>query len=655
MNFFEQQDQARRKTGRLIALFVVATILIVVSLYAVFVALGAWMHADPHTYSWWQPELFIVVTIGGLAAIGLGSATKTMALRQGGHVVAEDLGGRPLDRETDDFQEQQLLNVVEEMAIASGTPVPTVYVLEEDGINAFAAGYSPDDAVIGVTRGCIEHLSREELQGVIAHEFSHILNGDMRMNINLIGILHGILLIGILGRMVVRAAAWGGSVGGGRDRGKGRLILLLGGLALIIIGSAGFLCGRLIKSAVSRQREYLADASAVQFTRNPDGIAGALKKIGGFENGAEIEAPKAEESSHMFFGNALKSNFFGSGAFSTHPPLEERVKRIDPSFAGEFPKVEAPEPDGLEAAAMAGFRASQAANTDTDDPLSDEAIADELVNQVGSLEAEHVAYGAQMRQAIPAPLIQAVHDPLDAVAVTYGLLFDTDDAMRERQLEALKEVADDVVVDETVRMYPKLKNLDPRMRLPLVDLATPALRDLSPEQADQFRQGLRQLIEADDQLTLFQYALEKIVEHRLDHIFGTPDEAPKYGSFSEVEEDVVTVLSALAHVGYADEEGARQALREGLRLFESLSDDDLDRFALTDGVDAAALDTALDRLALTKPKLREQVIDACAHCVLLNEHVTTHEAELVRVVAEAMDCPVPPFLASFGMNVSEAS
>lgn len=652
MNFFERQDEARRKTGRLIALFVVAVILIVASLYAVFVALGAFMHPEPHTYSWWQPDLFLIVALGGIAAIGLGSATKTMSLRQGGHVVAEDLGGRPLDRETNDFNEQQLLNVVEEMAIASGAPVPTVYVLEEEGINAFAAGYSPDDAVIGVTRGCMERLSREELQGVIAHEFSHILNGDMRMNINLIGILHGILLIGILGRMVVRAAAWGGSVGGGRDRGKGRLVLLLGGIALVVIGSAGFLCGRLIKSAVSRQREYLADASAVQFTRNPDGIAGALKKIGGFEYGAEVDAPKAEEASHMFFGNALKSNFFGSGAFSTHPPLKERIERIDPAFDGEFPEVEAPAAEGLEAAAMAaGFQAGGSAES-----LSDEDLADHLVDQIGTLEAEHVSYGAQMRQAIPGHLIHAVHDPLDAIAVIYGLLLDEDEARRRRQLEVLRDEADAVVVDEAELMYPKVEALNPHMRLPLVDLATPALRDLSPQQAEQFRRMIRRLVEVDDQLTIFQYALEKIVEHRLKHIFEEPNEKPKYGSFDDIEDDVVTILSVLAHAGYADAEGAQQAFREGLRYFDAIDESDLDRYTLRESVGAAAIDTALDRLELTKPKLKEQVIDACAHCVLLNDHVTSQEAELLRVLAEAMDCPVPPFLTSFGANMfKEAS
>src|SRR5690606_28971990 len=255
--------------------------------------------------------------------------------RQGGSVVAGLLGGLPVNPATDDPDERRLVNVVEEMAIASGVPVPAIYVLPgEESINAFAAGYGVHDAAVAVTRGALKHLTRDELQGVIAHEFSHILNGDMRLNIRLIGLLHGLLLLALIGRVLLRS--------GGRSRGRrkekgGSVQVALIGLGLVLLGYIGVFFGKLIKAAASRQREYLADAAAVQFTRNPEGIAGALKKIGALGAGSRIVHPRAEELSHLYFASGLRSSF--AGLFATHPPLVERIRRIDPSFSGDFEGV----------------------------------------------------------------------------------------------------------------------------------------------------------------------------------------------------------------------------------------------------------------------------------------------------------------------------
>lgn len=644
MNFFEHQDRARQNTTKLVVLFALAVALIIGALYLVFVGLGFWVSGqiDP-----WQPAMFLAVVGGGILVIGTGSLTKTIALRKGGHVVAEDLGGKPLNREAERFEEQRLLNVVEEMAIASGTPVPTVYVLDEDGINAFAAGNSPDDAVIGVTRGCMELLKRDELQGVIAHEFSHILNGDMRTNVRLIGILHGILLISIIGRVVMRYAAFGGGRRRSRDS-KGQLVFLLGGLALFVIGGAGVLCGRLIKSAISRQREFLADASAVQFTRNPDGIAGALKKIGGYAAGSKVEASKAEESSHMFFGYALGKGLFSKGGFSTHPPLEERIKRIDPSFEGTFPHVEAAVSVSEEEAAVSGLHggaASAAAGT---------KAASRVVDEAGTLSAEHMAYGAEARTAIPEAVRTAAHEPLGAVAVAYGLLLDADEAMRTKQLDILRQHTDEPVFDETQRFYPELKELDRRLRLPLLELAAPALRDLSPEQYEQFRENVRHLVAADDQLSIFEYALQKILQRRLAHAFGERgDGRVRFKTFDAIEDDATVLLSALARIGHTDDDAVRLAFRTGLKRFPTIKEGDVGFRNPKKRVAPQAIDAALDRLAGTKPKLKEQVIDACAHCVLMDETVTVQEAELLRAIAIALDVPVPPFLATVDRPVEQ--
>ena len=341
-DFFQQQDAARRGTTRLVVLFSLAVLAIVVSVELLLAATMGFLGRDPETneIDWTtvaDPRLLLLAVGGTLLVVGGGSLYKIAQLRGGGRVIAEELGGRLVDGSTSDPVERRLLNVVEEMAIASGTSTPPVYIMDgETGINAFAAGFAPQDAVIGVTRGAATTLDRDELQGVIAHEFSHILNGDMRLNIRLMGLLHGIFLIGMIGYFILRMSFYSGA-GGGRSRdSKGALPILALGAGLAIVGFAGTFFGNLIKAAVSRQREFLADSSAVQFTRHPGGIAGALKKIGGFVTGSKVENPNAPQASHMFFGRAT-SGF--SAMFSTHPPLGERIRRIDPSWDGEFPEL----------------------------------------------------------------------------------------------------------------------------------------------------------------------------------------------------------------------------------------------------------------------------------------------------------------------------
>ncbi|MGQ9592640.1 MAG: M48 family metallopeptidase, partial [Planctomycetota bacterium] len=338
MNFFEHQERARKKTQLLVFLFALAVVGIGLGIYlTLLLVLGLarpeaeWTAGAPvvrsQPVSLWQPQLFFW-SLGGTAAfVGLVSLFRTATLKQGGGVVARMLGGRLVSRDTRDLAEKRLLNIVDEMAIASGIPVPEVYVLDgESGINAFAAGFSTDQAAVAVTRGTLETLDRDELQGVIAHEFSHILNGDMRLNIRLIGILFGILAIAVTGRFILRSTA-----GRSSRRGKGSGAIVLLGLALMLIGYIGVVVGRMIQAAVSRQREFLADASAVQFTRNPHGIGGALLKIAQHLYGSALESPRAAEVSHLLFGEGSRPSFLAS-VFATHPPLEERVRRIDPSL-----------------------------------------------------------------------------------------------------------------------------------------------------------------------------------------------------------------------------------------------------------------------------------------------------------------------------------
>ena len=337
MNFFDAQDHARRSTRRFVILYVLATLGIALTISLIigfaYSFSGAYSDEDYAAHMARSPGVFGGAAVFTLLVIGIATLVKTTQLRAGGGRVARDLGGTLVGENNKDLLYQRLRNVVEEMALASGVPVPEIYVLErEQGINAFAAGYAPEDAAVAVTRGALEILNREELQGVIAHEFSHVLNGDMRLNIRLMGVLFGIIALTIIGRKIMFSMRYVR----GRD---GRLVAggMVVAVVLLVVGGMGVFFARIIKASVSRQREYLADASAVQFTRQTTGIANALKKIGGYESGSHFQVTEPEEVSHMLFGTGTKF----SGLFATHPPLTERIQALEPNFRPEdYPQVD---------------------------------------------------------------------------------------------------------------------------------------------------------------------------------------------------------------------------------------------------------------------------------------------------------------------------
>ncbi|HUF78530.1 MAG TPA: M48 family metallopeptidase [Thermoanaerobaculia bacterium] len=659
MNFFEHQDRARRNTRRLVALFGLAVAAIVVAVYAAVVAFLMTTEAGHYVAEGGlaAPEVLVPVLAGTLFVIAAGSGYKTLQLSGGGPVVARLLGGRPLDPNSGDPDERRVLNVVEEMAIAAGTPVPDVYLLAgEHGINAFAAGRTPADAVVGVTGGTARQLSRDELQGVVAHEFSHILNGDMRLNLRLIGVIHGILVISLIGYFIMRAG--GRSRPSGRKKGGGAAIALLG-LALYVIGWIGVFFGRLIKAGVSRQREFLADAAAVQFTRNPLGIAGALKKIGGHGAGSRIGHRRAEEASHLFFSNALKKSFLGLTA--THPPLDERIRRIDPSFDSTFPVVEYP-PGERRAAAPEGALGPEARPAGRGAiplpgipfpgaaALAGAASAPARVAEsVGTLDPAHVAWATTLLAELPAGLREAAHEPTAARALTFALLLDADPEVRSRQLEALGRSSEPAVATETRRLLLRLESLRPEARIPLLDLALPALRRLSPEQYRSYRTMVRALADADGRVSLLEYTLHRMLLRHLDPHFGAPRrKGVQFYSLKGLGQEVSCLLSLLARAGVqpgtADggEEVAAAAVAAGAR---ELAQAGLEpRLVEREACRLRDLDGALERLALAAPRLKERLLRAAVAVVVHDREVTREEGELLRAVADGLDCPVPPFL-----------
>ena len=551
MDFFESQDRARRKSGFLIGYFVLAVALMIGSLYAatVGVLVGIGGATQGGVATWWHPEILAVVAAVTLSIVGLGTLYKLWELRGGGEQLAVDLGGRRINPATTDLAERRLLNVVEEMALASGIPVPPVYLLDrEGGINAFAAGYTPGDAVIGINRGTLDYLTRDELQGVIAHEFSHILHGDMRLNLRLVGLLHGILLLAIIGYYAMRFG------GGSRDSKKGGGQLVLIGLAMFVIGYVGLFFARLIKAGVSRQREYLADASAVQFTRNPLGISGALKKIGGLVGGSVMETAEAETASHMFFGSALRNFWFSP--FATHPPLPERVRRIEPDFDGQFPVThplrEATPPVAATAVPtrriLPGLGEPRAEGRPPRLPL-DPVL---MLAAVGAPNTTDMAYSRQLIQSLPDQLQAAVRDAFSARAVVFAMLLDDDAAIRQRQLELLQDRLGVPTREETVRLAPLVADQGASGRLPLLEIVQSTLRQLSAEQYRQFRATVEELARADRKISLFEFALQRTLLVRLDrNFFKTPPPRIRYPAMNGLRAEMSVLLSALARPGLA--------------------------------------------------------------------------------------------------------
>ncbi len=645
MDFFAAQDDARRKTRWLIVLFVLAILSLVV-LTNLFIMLFAEYSTDYYVQghtptTFWERfdwERFFWIGLGVTAVILLGSFIRTLSLRGGGRVVAEMMGARLVSGNPRDPLERRLLNVVEEMAIASGTPVPQVYVMDqEEGINAFAAGFGTGDAVIAVTRGTLEKLNRAELQGVVAHEFSHIVNGDMRLNIRLIGILFGILMVALIGRLLLR---WGAIASHSRSRdSNGGVPLVVLGLGLLVLGYVGVFFGNLIKASVSRQREYLADASAVQFTREPQGIAGALKKIGGDAQGSLIRHPDAEELSHTYFSEGIHYLFGLNGLFATHPPLEKRILRVDPGWDGEFivPRPVSPaeverEEEKRHRLPLEGLAAGGVVLTSVLDSMERGSTPD-----VANLEQAE-----RLLHAIPAELEEVAHEPHGARALVYALVLDREHGVLAQQLEHLRRHADTGVAELTERYLEPVQRLAPELRMTLVDLAMPALRQLSPAQYRLFRGNLATLVKMDGRITAFEWALQKIVLHNLEMEFeGKKPPLGRLGRYPPLRREIETMLGYLAHHTHESRMEALHAFQAGAEVLE------LEGLQMPPGEELTpdSLEQSLDRLAHLKPLLKPKLLKACAACVASDGRITALERELLRAFSALLDCPLPPLPA----------
>lgn len=636
MDFFAAQDRARRNTGRLVVLLLVAVVSLVVmaslavALVVVVTDGGQAQQggADPLARAL-DPYLLGTVALAVLALVVLGSLFKHLQLRAGGRAVAEALGGRLINGNPQDADEQRILNIVEEMAIASGTPVPAVYLLDDPAINAFAAGHSPQDAVVGITRGAIRLLDRDELQGVVAHEFSHILNGDMRLNLRLVALLHGLLLIGLIGHLVLRGAGGRRMVRGNRNN-NGQAVMLGLGAALMVVGYVGTLCGNLIKAAVSRQREYLADASAVQFTRQAHGIGGALKKIAVHQQGSQLAAANAAEFSHLYFSRGIRA---AKGALATHPPLEQRIRRVEPGWDGQLPRLAIPSADPDER------ETRPPADQPTAQPSRD---AKQLVTMalatIGQLDQAHIDDARRRLSELDPRLLEAAHDLCAARALAYGVLIHLgaehdSDSKHLRQL--LDGLADSAVLRELDALAAPLAALPADQRLVLLELAIPMLKQLSTNQYALFKRCLERLVDSAGAPDALQWALYRVLVQGVEG----RSERRRSRTLEALAEPAALLLSSMAHAGASDAAEARRAFVAGVARLAPLSLDYVAQPATFRN-----LDMSLDRLQRLDGSGRARLLTALAGCVEHDGDVSIREIELFRALSEALDCPLPPLL-----------
>ena len=645
MNFFEQQDRARRQSKKLLALFVLAVIAIVMAMNLVMlVVFGQFRSAEQGLLSpdFWlaNGEVVIWTSIITALVIFVASAYRSTQLRGGGARVARELGGVEVTGDSRDPLRRRLLNVVEEMAIASGVPVPQVFVLEQEpGINAFAAGWTPSDAAVAVTRGALESLDRQELQGVIAHEFSHVFNGDMRLNIRLIGVLFGILALAVVGRRMLMSMHM---TRGGRNKNAGGVVLVA--VAVVVIGYVGLFFGRWIQAAVSRQREYLADASAVQFTRSPDGIAGALKKIGARASGSTLKA-NSDEVGHMLFGQGFRGRMF-----STHPPLEDRILKVDPSFEpAEFAEL-AREMERHQQSIKAereqqrAEEESRAAAMELPGGISLDPA--EMIHRIGEPGLGQALIAAALMARIPTPLERAAHSDEWVPELLLYLLLDNDGDTREKQLLIIAESQggeSEAQVRDLLNIQPTLPKA---LRLPLMELAFPTLRRRPQEDLVELMRLVDSLIEVDGRVDVFEYVLARLLNREIEEVLSPPRRPPggrkKLAGCGRAVSDLVGIVAM--HGSLGDPEAAARAARRAIDGIEELPVPDPQAFR--EGW-PDRLDQVFRELRELSMDARRRLIESLLQCARHDGEVIVEEYELLRLVGGMLQVPLP---AAGGMS-----
>jgi Zn-dependent protease with chaperone function len=651
VDFYSRQAAARGQSRWLVFAFVVALLAVALALdFVVFTFIASrnsYYGFNALQYAAANPGQVVFCTLAVMAVLGIASLYKSMELRGGGGVVARSLGGVLVTADTTGLKRKRLLNVIEEMAIASGVPMPEVYVLEQEpGINAFAAGHTPANAAVTVTQGALDRLTRDELQGVIGHEFSHILNGDMRLNVQLMGWVFGLFVIGLIGRLILQFSPRSS------DRRDSNAAFLALGFAIMVLGYVGLLAGRILQAAVSRQRERLADASGVQFTRNPQGLKGALVKIAALPDGSALVAADAEQAAHMFFAEGL------SRVFATHPPILERIRELDPHFDMRELERAAAEPDqdpspaevvghggAVGAGARTGAGAAALGGLGGFGQISRGGAgvgveqASRAVAQVGQPDTAHIEHAQAVRLALPPGARELTESPGGAQALVLALLISDNPAVGQRQLELLAKSANAASVEVIQRVIPIAHALNPMLRLPILQRAFPSLRRATIPQRKALGNLANDLIHADSRVDVFEFCLAKLLETLLNDELSASIPHGKLTLEDEVSE-ISLLFATLAQIGAQDEQAARAAYEVGISTVLPMR-----RPPFVAAQDwQQKLSVAFPRLEQLHPFAKKALIEGLVKTVANDEMLMDEEAELLRTVCAVLHCPLPPML-----------
>ena len=671
MDFFESQDNARKRTKWLVLLYLLAVTLIIAGIYfiMVFLVFGT---KDPESANqlanneyngsrtWWKPEIFAWTAAGVAALIASATLFKVLSLRKGGaHYLARSMGAVPIEPNTNDPHERKLYNVVEEMAIASGVSMPQVYVMPyEKSINAFAAGYDTNNAVVAVSQGAMVGLNRDELQGVVAHEFSHILNGDMRLNLRLTGVLFGILFITIIGQGLLRACFFTGGTRSRREgggSGKGALQMALIGIALIVVGYIGVFFARAIQSAISRQREYLADSAAVQFTRYPDGIAGALRKIGGSKTKSRIQNEHANENAHLFFASAFSS--FWNHLFASHPPLPKRIKAISPNWDGSYLEPDRPEDyvptkdrdysriPKEESAAKAKAPQEQTPAAQQTSPAGS-AFGTELIDAIGAVGPEQIIWARAILGSFSDTLSQNIHEPEQSMALLFVLLLAHEEDTRNKQLQILEAACDAEQYQKIHEVWETLYGLELKERLPVLELAVASLAKCDPSKQKFFLQHAEKLVWADEHMSLTEFAYLRIIKRYLGSR-QTADQnneqkTKKRKRFKAVAPSISLATSVLARLEIDNEEDAKALIDKAKNTIKPQHAAQVEYHPSDQLSDLTQLDRAMDEIACAPFIVQKEFLELCIEVIAHDRVISISEAELLRAYAKGIDCPMAP-------------
>ncbi len=653
MDFFEHQEAARKKTKLLIFYFVLAVILIVTALNLIaYFALSGFNASQGGNEAlslaqWPQQPGFFFTSGAALGLIGLGSLFRWFQLRGGGKSLAKMVGAREVLPDSNDRLERRLINVVEEMSIASGMPVPTLYVMdEEEAINAFVAGQESSDTIMVVTRGALEQLSRQELQGVVAHEFSHIFNGDMKINVRLISVLAGILILGQAGYYVMRSLRYSGSRSSNKDSGNLIAVVMVVGISMYIIGSIGLFFGRMIKAAVSRQREFLADASAVQYARDNQGLAGAFIKIA--QQSSLLESRYAEETSHMCIAEPIKLNF---SSLATHPPIDKRLDAIMPDWQ-DFQRQQLNKAKRkAERSADEQARKEKAKQKKGFEAFGGEAVLagmGGLIETVGSPTTLHLHAANALLLAMPEVLRTAAHNhhaSSHAMHLVFALLVSDDGQVEESALNLIAKQYGESSKEEVLKLASHMTSNKRYLRLAILDMAIPSIRRLSKTERKHFLALLKELIHMDKQVSQFEYILYSLVRKSL----TAPNASSKsyIKRFSKAQTEIQLILSAVVHASQNNEAEKQQLFNT---LIVGFSDKTME--LLPNNFEAESFHKALLVLNKLTPLLKKALLNAFEEAIQADGIAQVEEIELFRAICEFLDCPLPRILENYSQDVA---